>query len=598
MKLNVHTMLYRVICLALLPSMAVAAAGITPRLQSALTHAKPNDELVLWIYFKDKGARELMKSSVPRSVVSDRSLARRRNVLAADRLVDYTDLPIDERYVEGLRDKVLQVRQRSKWFNAVSVVATPDQIPSIALSPYVREIGLVARFAKERSREKGVTFDPETDSSIRKGSAAQTLNYGSSFSQVNLINIPPLHDANFAGDGVIIGVFDNGFRLPDHEAFQSMSILATYDFVDNKESVVPDNPSPTFGSHGISVLSVIGGYVSGTLIGPAFRATYLLARTENDSSETPVEEDNWVAAIEWADSLGVQVTNTSLGYLYYDPPYESWTWEDMDGRTTLISRAATMAARKGIVVCNSAGNNGYHPERNTLNAAADADSILGVGAANPDGSRASFSSVGPTTDVPPRIKPDIMAQGSQIVAASGSNPTGYILTQGTSLSSPLAAGTAALLIQAMPDASPMEIIEALKSTASQASSADNLNGWGIIDAVDAITDLTGTDTIISPPLPNDYVLSQNYPNPFNPGTRLRYELPEAARVTIVVYDILGREIRTLRDANHRPGTFYVDWDGRDSDGIAVASGVYVARFRAVGVSGRSTILDRKMMRVQ
>ena len=181
MKLNVHTMLYRVICLALLPSMAVAAAGITPRLQSALTHAEPNDELVLWIYFKDKGARELMKSSVPRSVVSDRSLARRRNVLAADRLVDYTDLPIDERYVEGLRDKVLQVRQRSKWFNAVSVVATPDQIPSIALSPYVREIGLVARFAKDRSREKGVTFDPETDSSIRKGSAAQTLNYGSSF---------------------------------------------------------------------------------------------------------------------------------------------------------------------------------------------------------------------------------------------------------------------------------------------------------------------------------------------------------------------------------------------------------------------------------
>jgi subtilisin family serine protease len=394
---------------------------------------------------------------------------------------------------------------------------------------------------------------------------------------------------------VIIGVFDNGFRLPDHEAFQSMSILATYDFVDGKESVVPENPSYSFGSHGISVLSVIGGYVAGTLIGPAFRATYLLARTENDSSETPVEEDYWVAAIEWADSLGVQVTNTSLGYLYYDSPYEDWTWEDMDGRTTVISQAATMAARKGIVVCNSAGNNGYHPERNTLNAPADADSILAVGAANSDGSRASFSSVGPTTDVPSRIKPDITAQGAQIIAASGANPTGYILTQGTSLSSPLAAGTAALLIQAKPDASPMEIIQALKGTASQASSPDNLYGWGILDAVNAIVHLTGTDTIVSPTVPEGFVLSQNYPNPFNPGTRLRYELPEAASVTITVFDVLGREIKKLREANQRTGTFFVDWDGTDSNGIPVSSGVYIARLRAVGVSRSTGAVDRKMM---
>jgi len=593
MKLNMHTVLYCVACLAVLPPPG-AAADLTPRLRNALAHTNPDAELVIWVYFKDKGASESMRSVVPENVVSDRSLKRRRNLLAADRLVDYTDLPIEERYVAELRGKVLQIRQRSRWFNAVSVAATPDQIPPIALSPFVREIDLVARFAKDRSREGGVRFDRDTEPSNRKVSTANSLDYGSSYSQVNLINIPPLHDANLAGDGVIIGVFDNGFRLPAHEAFQSMNILATYDFVEKKESVVPDNPDPGFGSHGVNVLSVIGGYVPGTLVGPAFRATYLLARTENDSSETPFEEDNWVAAIEWADSLGVQVTNTSLGYLYYYPPYESWTWEDMDGRTTLISRAATMATRKGIVVCNSAGNNGYHPERNTLNAPADADSILAVGATNPDGSRASFSSVGPTTDVPPRIKPDIMAQGAQVFCASGSSPTGYIISQGTSLSSPLAAGTAALLIQARPDASPMEVIQALKSTATQAWSPDNLYGWGIIDALEAVKKLTE-----SSPLPNGYTLMQNYPNPFNPATKLRYVLPEAAGVTIRVYDILGREVRTLRDGDHLwPGTFFVIWDGRDNDGIPVASGVYVARLRAIGVSGSSAVLDRKMVRVK
>ena len=245
---------------------------------------------------------------------------------------------------------------------------------------------------------------------------------------------------------------------------------------------MPINPSPSFGAHGIEVLSPLAGNRPGTLIGPAFGATYLLARTENDSSETPVEEDNWVAAIEWADSLGVQVTSTSLGYKYFNAPYQSWSWEDMDGRTTVISRAATMAARKGIVVLNSAGNNGTSFTQNTLNAPADADSILAVGAVNPDGTRASFSSVGPTTDTPARIKPDIMAQGTQVLSASPVNTTGYLLLQGTSLACPLAAGVAALMVQAKPDASPMEIIEALKATASNAATPDNLNGWGIIDA--------------------------------------------------------------------------------------------------------------------
>jgi subtilisin family serine protease len=343
------------------------------------------------------------------------------------------------------------------------------------------------------------------------------------------------------------------------------------------------------------VLSALAGYKPGTLVGPAFGATYLLARTENDSSETPIEEDNWVAAIEWADSLGVQVTSTSLGYKYYNAPYESWSWEDMDGRTTVISRAATMAARKGIVVVNSAGNNGTSLTQNTLNAPADADSILAVGAVTADGTRASFSSVGPTTDVPPRIKPDVMAQGSSVLAASATDPSAYVLAGGTSLACPLAAGVAALMVQAQPNATPMEIIDAMRSTASNATTPDNLYGWGVIDGVRAINRLTGTDTITPRGLPSTFVLHQNYPNPFNPRTRIQYELPEAGTVTIGVFDILGREIRTLVSGDRPSGIFFVDWDGQDERGLPVSSGPYIARMQATGVSGTSTILFTKMM---
>ncbi len=183
----------------------------------------------------------------------------------------------------------------------------------------------------------------------------------------------------------------------------------------------------------METLSTIGGYTSGTLIGPAYGASYILLRTENDSSETPFEEDKWIAGIEWADSIGVQVTSTSLGYLDYDAPYKSWTWQDMNGRTTPISRAAAMAVRKGIIVVNSAGNNGIgpnFPNQNTLNAPADADSVLAVGALTPAGSRASFSSVGPTTSIPPRIKPDVMAQGTSVVVADPYNRLGIHLRTG------------------------------------------------------------------------------------------------------------------------------------------------------------------------
>ena len=445
-------------CLLLLSIPSSFAAGLSQRLERTLQMAGSEEHVYVWVYFTDKGAAQLAKIR-PEELVSERSLRRRANVLPPDRIVDASDLPVAEAYVRALQPMVSQLRHRSKWFNAVSVAATPEQIARILELPFVDRIDLMARFRRTTPPEAVIRAEGVP---LEKGSSSHSLDYGSSFNQVAMLSIPNVHDVGMYGQGVIIGVFDNGFRLMDHEVFGSLSVLATWDFVDRKEDVAPVNPSPAFGAHGIAVLSALAGYRPGTLIGPAFGATFLLARTENDSSETPLEEDNWVAATEWADSMGVQITSTSLGYRFYDPPYESWSWEDMDGRTTVISQAATMAARKGIVVLTSAGNNGTSLAQNTLNAPADADSILAVGAVYADGSRTSFSSVGPTTDTPPRIKPDIMAQGSQVLAASAVSTTGYQLAGGTSLACPLAAGVAALMVQAKPDAAPMEIIEAMK----------------------------------------------------------------------------------------------------------------------------------------
>ena len=474
------------ILLLLMNTSATAGEKTDLRLRAYLDTIHDNDELLAWVYFTDKGSKEYLKDRVPADVVSDHSIQRRLKVRSPEEVVDYTDLPVEETYVAQIASRIAQVRQRSKWFNGVSVRGTKLQIAALEELPFVREIGFLTRFRKNTTDlEMGGT--PTGNEGIQRGLAKTTsLDYGQSFVQNNLVNVPAVHNTGNFAQGVMVGVFDNGVRLPNHEAFDSLDIIATYDFVDHKESIVPNNPSISFGSHGVYTLSAIGGYVPGQLIGPAFGATFILARTENDSSETPLEEDNWVAAMEWADSIGVEVTSTSLGYLTYDPPYQSWEWQDMDGNTTVITRGADMAVARGIVVLNSAGNSGSNSSHNTLVAPADGDSVIAVGAVSSSGQRASFSSVGPTTSTPPRIKPDVMADGVSVFTASSSNTRGYTSVSGTSLSCPLAAGVAALIVHDRPDATPVEIADAMRSTASNAATPDNENGWGILDAAAAI----------------------------------------------------------------------------------------------------------------
>jgi len=512
-------------------------------------------------------------------------------VLPPDALIDDTDLQVEEEYVSAVRATGAIIRHRSRWLNAVSGIANQQQISVLSLLPFVKEIELLETYGKRR-HEPAFDISPVQTDHQQKTDGVHALEYGQSFNQLDQIKVPAVHDLGNHAEGVLVGVFDNGFRLLTHESFASMDIVAMHDFVDHKESVIPSNPSGSFGNHGVNTLSTIGGFKPGKLIGPAYGASFILARTENDSSETPVEEDNWVAAIEWADSIGVQVTSTSLTYLDYNSGYTSWTWEDMDGRTTVISRAAAMAVRKGIIVVNSAGNEGYYSAiHNTLNAPADADSVVAAGAVTLSGARASFSSVGPTTANPPRIKPDVMALGTGVYVASSSDTIGYGSSQGTSFSCPLVAGVAALLRKAAPNASAMAIVNAMKITASNASSPNNQMGWGILNAKAALEHLTGGDTSISPDVPRGFALRQNYPNPFNPGTSIWFEIPgsSTSMVRLIVYDVLGREVAVIVNGPLGPGRHQKQFIAS-----GLATGVYFYRLQVSG-GGRDFSEAKRMI---
>jgi serine protease AprX len=449
----------------------------SPQLNDLLNASLDKDELLVWVFFNDKGENLSSYFANPKSVVSEKSLKRRAKVLVPGKLISAMDLPVNSEYIKKVVGLGFKVKQKSKWFNGVSGYANKSEIGLISQLTSVKNLDLVRRFKTDYSIEKKLNGQSQDNLNIRPN-GVNSIDYGQSFTQLNQINVPAVHDLGFIGQGVTISSMDAGFDNLAHEVFSSMNIIATWDFVDN-------DPDVSGHSHGTATLSVIGGFKEGQLVGPAFGSDFILARTEDDpGSETPVEEDNWIAALEWADSIGVDVTTTSLSYLTFDPPFTSYTWEDMDGNTARITIAADLAVGLGIVVVNSAGNAGFNPDRNTLGAPADGDSVITVGAVTSSGDRSSFSSVGPTVDG--RIKPDLMAMGSGVYVARSSSPTSYGTSSGTSFSCPLLAGAAALLLSVDPELTPMEVLDLLRQTASRSGNPDNLMGWGIINSIDAV----------------------------------------------------------------------------------------------------------------
>lgn len=434
----------------------------------------------VWVYFTDKGFTTpdgfAAAARVSADRLSARALSRRAKVGRA--AVEFIDLPLEESYVNQVREMGGQFRHRSRWLNAASFEVDLNRLDDIAALPFVHRIDPVIGYKRDP-----IDLIDKTGSQtplLPQPTGVHSLDYGPSFAQLNQINVPAVHDLGYKGQGVLVCMLDTGYRK-DHtafaQAFAEGRVIAEYDFVFG-DGNTQDEAGDAIGqhNHGTLTWSALGGASDGNLYGPAYLADFLLAKTEDTRSETPIEEDNWVAAIEWADSIGVDVTSTSLAYTDW------YTYANFDGDQAVITVAADMAVELGIVVAVSNGNAG--PSPGTIGAPADGDSVIAVGAVNSLGNIAGFSSRGPTYDG--RIKPEVCARGVSTSCASPSNPTGFTTAGGTSLSCPLVGGAAAILLSAHPEWTPMQVREALMLTASQAATPDNTYGWGIIDVLAAL----------------------------------------------------------------------------------------------------------------
>jgi serine protease AprX len=437
------------------------------------------ESIKVWVFFTNKAVKskeELWRALVEsKTSFPERTLKRRSKVRPPDQLVDYQDLPVFSEYISHVLQNGAKHRATSRWLNGISVEANRQQIQQIEKLPFVHEIRAVVKFKRKKVEYKGDSFSKVR--SLHKQNVSE-LDYGRSFAQLEQMRVPILHQLGYSGQGVLLCMLDTGF-YKEHESFQHLNILAERDFVfdDNDTQTNPNDPNDSSDHHGTLTLSVAGGFKEGQLIGPAFGVDVILAKTEDTRGETPVEEDYWVEGIEWADSLGADVVSSSLAY-------DNWySFSDFDGNTAVTTRAADRAASLGIVVVNAAGN--YRHTTGHISAPADGDSVITVGAVDSTGILASFSSPGPTYDG--RIKPDVCAQGVDTRCAVGGqlatrSPTGYGRAGGTSLSTPLVAGVAALLLEIHPEWGPWDVINALRSTASQNENPDNDYGWGIVNA--------------------------------------------------------------------------------------------------------------------
>ena len=567
-------------------SLSIFAQDYSRKITEGLNHEtsqlSESDTVLVWIFFTDKGKSLNKYYEKPTLVVSKASLERRAHVIKSGPLIDQTDLPVNRDYINKIESYGARIKNVTKWFNGAACYVAKSDLYNISELNFVRKIDFVGRYVNNSKPIIDENYNPPSNMYLHKFNTIHTYDYGQSLAELEQIKVPEVHDLGYTGNGIIICVMDAGVSNLSHEVFNNLKIMRRYDFV-NHDTVIANQPLPDSGdgSHGTWTLALIGGFMQGQLIGPAFDATYLLAKTENTQSESSIEEDNWMAAAEWADSLGAQVTSTSLGYRYDFTWGTGYTWQDMNGHTAIITLGAEMAAKKGIVVVNSVGNDANQGGPNTLNAPADGDSVIAVGAVNISGTIASFSSYGPTADG--RIKPDVVADGvnNYIPFATPNTSTGYTYGSGTSFSCPLVAGVAALILQAHPSWTPMEVRDALRNTASNHSSPDSLYGWGIINALAAINYNPAPDTgngSRNNNTPSNFELAQNFPNPFNPSTTIKYEIKEGGFVTLNVYNLLGNLVATLVDENQPAGTYYVNFN-INSERTPLPSGVYFYRLQ-------------------
>lgn len=468
-----------------------------------------------WVYFTAKNNSQPFFDS-PLEMLSQRALDRRANQNIA---LDLKDIPIDESYLSQIKlASGITVMAKSKWLNAIHVRGTQTAINSLKTFAFVSNVDFANKTLNQTGK-KAKTFKVNEQSKTKKTKIDYA--YGSSENQIKMLNGDALHQQNYTGSGKIIAIMDAGFPgVNTAQPFQRLrdnnQILGGYDYVSRKTDFY------TGSSHGTLVLSSMGGYKENALVGTAPDASYYLFITEDDASENPVEESLWVEAAEKADSLGVDIINTSLGYFEYDNTAYSHTYSEMNGTTAFMSRGAEIAFSRGMVVVAAAGNEGTTSNPH-IAVPADAVSVLAIGAVNSVKTRASFSSIGPSYDN--RVKPDVMAQGALAVL---SDQFGNIITaNGTSFSSPIMAGMVACLWQAFPTKTNKEIRQLIVQSADRFSLPDVQYGYGIPDFSLALNNALAVDDFsknyfVAYPNPTTDLISVSFPESFNTGKVIFY----------------------------------------------------------------------------
>ncbi|MES2139552.1 MAG: S8 family serine peptidase [Bacteroidota bacterium] len=516
-----------------------------------------------WVQFKDKNHSPFSLKD-PSAYLSQKAIDRRNK---QNILIGSNDLPVNPAYVDEISAiGGISVLNQSKWFNAILVSsADTNKINTIKALPYVKNIKRIETSQTVKSISKFESENGTSDVAAEKSdnpSTTSVLNYGASFKQAHQIGVDCMHDLGYQGQGMTIAVLDAGFFdvniLP---AFESMRVnnqlLGTRDFISGDTMVYEDFP------HGMNVLSCMVGNLPGKIIGTAPKAKYWLLRTEDANSESISEEITWLVGAEFADSVGADIINSSLGYNYFDNSADNHTYSDMDGNTTIITKAADLAASKGIMVVSSAGNFGGPPWYK-ISAPADADSILTVGAVDSAGFIASLSSRGPTFDG--RIKPNTVARGlNAVIAANGGDIT---TSSGTSFSSPITAGAVACLWQANPSVTNMQLLYAIQESSSQFSTPDSIKGYGIPNFCVANTILTGIDK-----LDFDYDRLMVHPNPFTDNFDITFYSNKKQTIFIELYDIAGREI--FRKQERVSANSYNAFNINEAN--ALSNGLYLLR---------------------
>ncbi len=424
------------------------------------------------VQFTDKNSSAFSLSN-PSQYLSQRAIDRRSRYNIS---TDSSDLPVNKTYIDGVRSMGdVNVQSESKWLNQVLIECkSSETISGIRNLTYVRNVSPVALFKKRNEGEENFIekVTPLTKKSNKPNGLQDVFNYGNSYEQIHIHNGEYLHNKGFTGNGMQIALLDAGYK--NYETIIAFdSTRANNKFLGVRDFVAFDNSVNEDDSHGELCLSAIAANVPGTMVGTAPHASFYLLRSEYVFTEFPIEEHNWVVAAEFADSAGADLISSSLGYYAFDDPQFDHTYTDFYKNTTMVSQGATFAAKKGMIVTNSAGNEGNNSWKYII-FPADADSVCAVGAIDKSGNIAGFSSYG----YPGKVKPNVVSVGSATTLYA---TNGIVTANGTSFSNPNLNGLITCLWQAFPAFNNMTVLDAVYKSADRYNNPDNRYGYGIPD---------------------------------------------------------------------------------------------------------------------